>query len=178
MKRLSLLGGLPGSGKSTLARALAKRLGAAIVDIDDFKRGVVDPTALAEGIDPPEVRWQYYQRALSHILDLFEQGVEHVVTDEMFHVGQLRKRIESICVQSGISVLWIEVRCTDEEVVNHLAAHPREGHILNTEQTLRMRREVAQVFDDFHCGANRLIVSNTGLVDDAVDKAHAWVCAQ
>ncbi|MEK7601846.1 MAG: AAA family ATPase [Patescibacteria group bacterium] len=178
MKRLSLFVGLPGSGKSTLAHALAGRLGAEIVDIDDFKRDVVDPTALSEGIDPPDVRWQYYRRALDHILGLFENGAEHVVTDEMFHVRELRERIEAVCVQCGISVLWIEVRCTDAEVVSHLAVHPRKGHILSTEQTLRMRQEVARVFDDFPCNANRLVVSNAGSVDDAVNMAHEWVCTR
>jgi predicted kinase len=175
MRTLIPLAGLPGSGKSTIARALAERLGVEMVGVDRFKREVVDPVTLSEGLDPPHVRWMYYQLALDYIFSLFENGAETVVMDEMFHVGCLRERIEEACRERGIPVRWIEVRCSDAEVERRFAEHPREGHILTTEQLCRIRAEVARVFDEFPCGTDRLVVTNAGSVSEAVHAAFNWV---
>jgi predicted kinase len=175
MKTLLGTAGLIGSGKSTIASALAERLRAPMVHIDDFKRGVVDPTALTESIDPPRLRWKYYRLALNQVDYLFAQGARCVVMDEMFHVRHLRDRITAGCKHYGISVRWIEVRCPDDVVERRLAGRPRNGHILSTEQMMLLREKVASEFDPFREGDDCLVVENSGLPDDAVDTALAWV---
>src|SRR4051812_29121083 len=120
METLLLIAGLTGNGKSTIAAALSELLLAPMVDIDLFKRDLVDPTALTESIDPPELRWKYYELALEEVFRLFEEGTQTVILDEMFHVGILRKRIETLCAGRGIRVCWIEVRCPDDLVKERL----------------------------------------------------------
>ena len=104
MKRLLLFAGLPGVGKSTISRGVSKKTGAEIVDIDDFKKTDVDPALVTSQIDPPELRWSYYQKALEHVFGLFEQGIS---TDEGLKMHLLFKEIFeefSTCSQNHIVV--------------------------------------------------------------------------
>lgn len=176
MPILVLFAGLPGSGKSTLAHILAKLLGVNVVDIDLFKKQVGTKT---DGLDPPEQRWRYYQLALDHILKLFENGEEMIFVDEMFHVACLRKRIEKILKERGISVLWIEVRCSEEDLRRRFT-RPREGHVLTTPELMQIRRMVADVFDPFDpCdtdGQHRVVI-NTGPPEEVVERVRTLVHA-
>ncbi len=165
MKKLFLLAGLPGAGKSTVSRLLIEKLGARNVDIDDFKKLVVDPTAVTKEIDPPETRWLYYQHAIQHVLDLFEQGIPTIIMDEVFHLNTLRTRLEESCVKHGVQVVWIEVRCSYQTVAKRLASSGRPGHILSTDEALAMHLLFLNIFEPFPGANNHKILNNEEDVD-------------
>lgn len=158
MKKLVLIVGLPGVGKSTLARKIARKNNGLVLDLDDFKKLIVDPKLVTTQIDQPQIRWAYYEKAVTHALSL---EVEVVVMDEVFHLHALRTRLENLCLQHGVRVEWIEVRCTYQVVEKRLNEKSREGHILSTTETLRMYRLFQEVFEKFPEGKeNHIVIDN------------------
>jgi predicted kinase len=156
-----LFAGLPGVGKSTISRKISQNIGARVVDIDDFKKESVDPTIVTSQIDPPEVRWAYYQKAFQHVCSLFAQGVSIVIMDEVFHLGSLRTRLETLCQEQGIETMWVEVKCPYEIVKRRLQATKREGHILSAEEALKMYLMFRESFEKFPTDSqNHIILSN------------------
>jgi len=161
VKRLLLFAGLPGVGKSTISRGVSKKTGAEIVDIDDFKKTDVDPALVTSQIDPPELRWSYYQKALEHVFGLFEQGISTVIMNEVFHLSSLRTQLESLCARQQVQVLWIEIRCPYGIVERRLQSTRREGHILSTDEALKMHLLFKEIFEEFStCSQNHIVVTN------------------
>lgn len=157
MKKLILVAGLPGVGKSTLARKIARENNGVVLDLDDFKKVVVDPKLVTTQIDPPEVRWIYYSQAINHALTL---QIDVVVMDEVFHIHLLRSQIEDLCFNNGIEVVWIEVVCDFKVVERRLNEKDREGHILSKEEALRMYLLFQEIFEKFPEGKENYIVVN------------------
>lgn len=166
MKKLLLFAGLPGVGKSTISREVRKRTGAKIVDLDDFKKTDVDPDLVRSQIDPPELRWSYYQKALEHVFGLFDETISTVIMDEVFHLDSLRTRLEVLCAKQNVQVLWVEVRCSYETVGMRLKAKKREGHILSTEEALKMHLMFEEIFEKFsNHSQNHIVINNENVGD-------------
>jgi len=176
MKRLLLFAGLPAVGKSTISKRIGTESGATIVDVDDFKRTTVDPSVLAEQIDPPELRRAYYQKALDHVFRLLDSGVDTVIMDEVFHLRALRGQIENQCRSRGVDVQWIEVRCPYMVVERRLKSGTRDGHILSTDKALSMYRLFGDIFEAFPPDAtNHIVINNDD--DAAIETAVASILA-
>jgi predicted kinase len=149
MNKLVLFSGLPGVGKTTISKVFCQKNNGQVIDLDDFKKNDVDPQLVKEEIDPPDVRWGYYQKALDHAQSLFHEGAHLVVMDEVFHLAPLREKIERFCMERNIQVVWIEVRCPYSVVVDRLNKHNREGHLLSRDEALLMHRLFSKIFDPF-----------------------------
>jgi len=161
MKKLLLFAGLPGVGKSTLSKAMGEITGAKIVALDDFKKTTVNQELVKHQIDPPELRWSYYQKALHHVFRLFDQGTPIVIMDEVFHLSSLRTQLETLCALQNIRVLWFEVRCSYPVVKERLQSSIRESHILSTEEALKMHVMFTEIFESFPIGTkNHIVVNN------------------
>lgn len=166
MKKLILFAGLPGVGKSTVSKAVSKKTGAKIIDIDDFKKIDVDPVLVTNQIDPPEQRWAYYNKALDHAFDLFGQEISIILMDEVFHLNSLRAQLEDRCTKQNVQVTWIEVRCSYGTVEKRLRSTKREWHILSTEEALRMYLLFVGIFEKFSAfSQNHIVVNNENDVD-------------
>jgi predicted kinase len=129
---LILLAGLPGVGKTTLAREFARQTGGLHFDIDEVKREVVPKDAVAESIDPPEMRFKYYAETIRKLPDLFsESPSQTVVIDETFHMKDFRELWGEVAKEMNIRVHWIEVVCDEECVKERLTiGKDRENHVL------------------------------------------------
>jgi len=170
VKKIICFSGLPGVGKSTISHEVCEELSATMVNIDNFKRADVDPTLVRTQIDPPEVRWKYYRDALEYTFKLFERGVHTAVLDEVFHLDALRSRLEALAKGHGVRVVWVEVRCSYEVVAKRLREKSREGHLLSTDEALRMHLLFKQIFEAFPKEAkNHIVVQNES--SDDVTKA-------
>lgn len=157
MEHLYLLAGLPGVGKSRIAWQIAssEKMGI-VLDLDDFKREAVTSALVTSQIDPPEVRWAYYQKALEHAFTL--DRIVYMV--EVFHLESLRARLEQSCVARGVQVHWIEVQCSYAVVENRLRSATRVGHILSTDEALKMYLLFQGIFEPFPEGKENHIVLN------------------
>ena len=157
MEKLILIAGLPGVGKSTIARKIASTEGGTVLDLDDFKREAVVSTLITTQIDPPEVRWVYYEKALAYAFTL--DGI--VVMDEVFHLDLLRNRLEQTCTARGTQVQWVEIRCPYTVVEKRLRSAARVGHILSTDEALQMHLLFQEIFERFPEGKeNHVVVNN------------------
>lgn len=166
MKKLLLFSGLPGVGKSTVSRMFSESSGAKIVDLDDFKKTDVDPVLVKSQIDSPEIRWSYYKKALEYVFRLFDQGVSIAIMDEVFHLGSLRAQIEALCEEQFVQVLWVEVVCPYDLVEKRLRLNKREGHILSTDEALKMNLLFQEIFEEFPSKSiNHLTVRNENVSD-------------
>lgn len=172
MKKLILLAGLPGVGKSTISKKISEEIGAKILDLDDFKRVDVDPTLVTSQIDPPNIRWNYYQKALEHAFSLFVlSNISTIILDEVFHLEQLRNKIEDLCIKAEVQVYWVEVKCSYELVEKRLKTKARDGHILSTEEALRMYRLFQEIFEKFSTdNQNHIIINNKYDTNYSVEK--------
>lgn len=167
MKRIIAFAGLPAVGKSTISQAVSVSLEAPIIDIDQFKKAVVDAELVREQIDPPEVRWSYYQKSLEHAVALLEQGATNVIMDEVFHVQSLRAKFEEYCAERQIQVVWVEVICSYEVVETRLREKGRENHILSTDEALIMHKRFKKLFEPFEAG-HHILLDNTNGVEPLV----------
>jgi predicted kinase len=171
MNTIILLAGLPGVGKSTISKLISERLGAKILDLDDFKKIEVDPTLVKSQIDPPSIRWAYYRKAIECAFSIFAKNdTSTIIIDEVFHLNELRREFETLCVKMGIRVFWVEVQCPYVLVEQRLKAHSREGHILSTEEALNMYLLFNEIFEKFSNNKrNHLIVNNVDGVEMLVE---------
>lgn len=129
MKKIILLAGLPGVGKSTISQKISEKIWAKVLDLDDFKKIDVDPAFVANQIDPPDIRWGYYEKALKHAFSLFETtNIPVIIMDEVFHLKELREKLECLCIEKEIQVFWIEVKCPYYLVKKRLIFQNRDGH--------------------------------------------------
>lgn len=166
MPQLVCFTGLPGVGKSTISRAVSSCVSAGVIDIDEFKRVHVDPLLVTNQIDPPEQRWLYYQDSIRQAFHLFSQGTAIGILDEIFHLRQLRKQMEDLCATRKVSILWVEVQCPYDLVEQRLINKSREGHILSTDEALRMNRLFSEIYESFpSTSTNHLLVRNDGTND-------------
>jgi predicted kinase len=131
-KDLILVAGLPGAGKTTLAKEFARQTEGLHFDIDEVKREVVPKDAVTEGIDPPELRFQYYSEAIQKLPDLFsESSSQTVVIDETFHLKDFRELWDDVARELNIRVHWIEVVCEEECLKERLSVgKDRQNHVL------------------------------------------------
>lgn len=166
MKKIILFAGLPGVGKSTISSKLRRKTGAKIVDLDDFKKTDIDSTLVKSQIDPPELRWSYYQRALEYVFGLFDEEISTVIMDEVFHLDSLRTQLETLCVRQDVQVLWVEVQCSYETVEARLKSKRREGHILSTEEALKMHLLFKEIFEKFSVNSQNHIIVNNEIASD------------
>ena len=169
MPTIILISGLPGNGKSTLARQLASRTNGQFLDIDDYKKVVADPTLVKSEIDPPHIRRIYYRDAIMAAFGVLQTGVPVVIMEEVFHLAALRDEISSMCSKANVHVLWIEVTCPYEIVESRLRSNGREGHILSTDEALRMHRLFEGVFEPFPHGNCFRVDNSDGELDLAVE---------
>ena len=162
------IAGLPGIGKTTIAKTIKSFLHPAIhIDIDDFKKQVVDPNLVSKEIDPPEIRWEYYQLAANAAIEATEAGNQYVVMEETFHLSDLREKMTEKVEASGNRVIWVHVTC-DLETVKQRASKPREGHILTQEETVAMHVEFSELFEGFPEDQQICSIDNSGALNISI----------
>ena len=149
MSKVIFLAGLPAVGKSTLARQMAKKHNGRVLDIDEIKRKLSDPSLVTSSIDTPEVRWRCYEEAARQIFQFFKNGEHTLIVDEVFHLNELREKLEALLVSGEVKVVWIQVICSFEEVQKRLESKSRIGHILSTDEALKMNILFEEIFEPF-----------------------------
>lgn len=156
-KTLLCLAGLPGTGKSSICKELATREGYAHVDIDDYKKVVVDPNKVIGQVDPPYTRWEYCKMAIDEALRLFDNGAIVVVLDEVFPYREVRNNVEDFRKALRIKVRWIEVKTPKEVAIKRLLL-PRGDHILDPENAGSVYEMCAEVFEPFEDQSQNYVV--------------------
>ncbi len=161
MQIVKLIAGLPGVGKTTLAKKLVEDSGGCLrhLDMDDYK--VISGQSSNDSIDGLDVRRAYYNVAADEILRLSreEEDFSGVVLEEIFHIRALRIEMMEKLQGGGLYVEWIHVTCPFEVVKQRLEENPRQGHMLTTEQSLKLYRDFESLFEAFDDRENARLVS-------------------
>ncbi len=160
MKKLILLAGLPGSGKTTICRCMGEMTGIRYVDVDLYKKRRTDPTKVTEEVDSPKLRLLYCQDALEVAFGFFDDGASTVVMDEVYPYHSVRVKLEALCKEWDVQVLWVEVRSASGTAEKRLTS--RQGHILlPLDKAVGIHRMCALVFEAFSAEiSNHFVVNN------------------
>ena len=124
---LVILAGLPGSGKSTLARALAGRVGGAVLDKDVIRRALF---ASPDDID-------YTAEQDDFVMDVMLQAAKYLIgknparvvflDGRTFSRNYQRRRAIDFAVGLGMGWKLIECRCSDANARARLIEDERTG---------------------------------------------------
>lgn len=104
---LIVFGGLPGTGKTTLSRALAARLRAVYLRIDEAEQALRDSGELSG-----EVRAAGYLAAMALARSNLEIG-HAVIADCVNPVPESREGWASVAARAGARLLQVEIICSD-----------------------------------------------------------------
>jgi tRNA uridine 5-carbamoylmethylation protein Kti12 len=139
-----LFAGLPGTGKSTLARAMAERLGAAVLDKDRV-RGSLFPGALTDYTAPQD------QLCMRAILDAAAYLTERRRLDYIFFDGRTfstRAQVEEVLLaakHSGVRWRILHLTCADAVAEARLArndpGHPAQNRDPGLYRTIKQHFE-------------------------------------
>jgi predicted kinase len=133
-----LFAGLPGTGKSTLARAMAERLGAAVLDKDRV-RGALFPGALTDYTAPQD------QLCMRAMLDAAAYLTERRRLDYIFFDGRtfsMRAQVEEVLLaakRAGVRWRILHLTCADAVAEARLERNDPSNPALNRDPGLYRR---------------------------------------
>ena len=150
-----LLSGLPGTGKTTFAAALAPTIGAAVVESDAVRRGLVP-------------RPDYSRAESARVFDLVEQRVRQALAEKRPAIVDAtnvaaRDRERFVNIAASLPCALVAVRLTaPDSVIRERLANPREGYSEATVAIYEMMLGRQEPFD-----------IPTVVIDTSHDTSHA-----
>ena len=139
-----LFAGLPGTGKSTLARAMAERLGAAVLDKDRV-RGALFPGTLTDYTAPQD------ELCMRAMLDAASYLTQHRRVDYIFFDGRTfstRAQVEEVlhaAKRAGVRWRILHLTCADVVAEARLAqndpTHPAQNRDPGLYRTIKQHFE-------------------------------------
>jgi predicted kinase len=168
-----LFAGLPGTGKSTLARAMAERLGAAVLDKDRV-RGALFPGALTDY--SAEQDRLCFRAMLEAAAYLTERGrVNYVFFDGRTFSRQAQIE-EVLRAAERVGVRWriVHLTCPDAVAEGRLAAHDPNHPAKNRDSSLY--RSIKQHFEPILQA--KLEVDTTLGIDRQLEAVERYLTAQ
>ncbi len=118
---LIIVCGLPGSGKSTLARALARRMGAAVISSDVVRKRLFPRPAYSE-----EEKKMVYDEMARLCGAALAKG-RYVVADATFYRRGERERFAAIAEREGTAARFILCTLPQEETERRLRRRRKGG---------------------------------------------------
>jgi predicted kinase len=167
-----LFAGLPGTGKSTLAKAVAERLGAAILDKDQV-RAALFPGALTDYT--PEQDQLCIRAMVEAAIYLTERkGVGYIFFDG--RTFSTRAQIEEVLLPAErVGAPWriLQVTCDDAIAEQRLARGDPSHPAQNRDQALY--RRIRAHFEPIQ--QEKLVVDTTSGIDGELEAVEAYVRA-
>ena len=170
MKCLLVLKGLPGSGKSTLGRALAQKLGWALVDKDDIK-DIIDGHSDGAGRLAYEVMFNIARRQL--------RVGNSAICDSPLTYEELYRQACRLAREEDASLAVVECVCPDVQEWQRRIEGRKELDLPEHHQTdwLRLQEYLASVEGkpDYSIDAPMLVLDSTRPLGILVQEVQAWV---
>jgi hypothetical protein len=145
--------GLTGSGKSTLARALARRLGAAVVNSDVVRKGLAGASdrrnnvAYGKGIYNPSMTGRAYRRMTEEVERHLAVG-EGVIVDATFQKAAQRSAVFEAAARNGAPLAIVYCHTRDGVVRERLFRRAEGGRDIS-DGTWRIYLKQREVFEPF-----------------------------
>jgi predicted kinase len=168
-----LFAGLPGTGKSTLARAIAERLGAAVLDKDRV-RGALFPGALTDyTAQQDELCMRAMLEAAAYLTE--RERVEYIFFDG--RTFSQRGQIEDVLLaaaRSGARWRVVHVKCADAVAEERLArsdpSHPAQN------RDAALYRRIKQQFEPIPQA--KLEVDTTSGIDEVLTVVEEYLTGE
>lgn len=172
---LVVLAGMPGVGKSTLARALAKHLGAIVLDKDQIRDGVF-PTAEVDYSDPQNaLATDVVYLVAAYILER-DPGKLIVLDGKPYSREAQRLQARSLAHQTGSRFRLIHCVAPDEVVRRRLEqAAARDPQTLKADRTFAKYLRIKEAFEPISTG--HLVVDTTADIDHQVEACSRYLRA-
>jgi predicted kinase len=168
-----LFAGLPGTGKSTLARAVAERLGAAVLDKDRV-RGALFPGALTDyTAQQDELCMRAMLEAAAYLTEL--ERVEYIFFDgrTFFRQSQIEDVLRA-AARAGARWRVVHVKCADAVAEERLAridpSHPAQN------RDVVLYRRIKQQFEPI--AQAKLEVDTTSGTDEVLTLVEEYITGE
>ncbi|HTM10093.1 MAG TPA: AAA family ATPase [Verrucomicrobiae bacterium] len=155
-----MIAGLTGSGKSTLARALARRLGATVINSDVTRKRLAgasdrhDQLKYGEGLYSPAMTARAYRKMMEEADNCLAAG-RSVILDATFHKAAQRDPSLEIAERRGASIALIECHARDDLIRERLAARA-EARRDPSDGNWQIYLKQKELFEPFTLNPNRL----------------------
>jgi adenylylsulfate kinase len=169
-----MLAGLPGTGKSTLARALAKRLGGAVLDKDVIRAALFAPGRVEYSQQQDDFVLEIMLRTAAWLLAK-TAGLAVLLDGRTFSRLYQRQRVMDFCAERGTEWRIVECVCAEETALRRLAEDAARGDHPAANRTPELYFEVRQAWEPIE--QPRLVIDTDAPLEAGVEKALAHVGA-
>jgi adenylylsulfate kinase len=167
-----ILAGLPGSGKSTLARALAQRLGGAVLDKDVIRAALFAPGRVEYSQEQDDFVLEVMLRTAAWLLEK-EPRLTVLLDGRTFSRRYQRERVIRYCAEIRAEWRMIECVCAEEAALRRLAADTARGGHPAANRTPELYYEVRKTWEAIE--GPRLVVDTGVPLGECVKTALAHV---
>jgi predicted kinase len=142
--------GLPGTGKSTIAGEIAKTLNAVVVNKDDVRRAVFEPSVLDYSAAQDDLCMEMIYSAVGYIVTQWPEKVV-IIDGRTYSRRQHVQRLLEVAESLAITPYCIECVCEEEVArkrLGHLpgiSSHPAANRNLELYRTLRAEMEPLEI---------------------------------
>lgn len=169
-----ILAGLPGTGKSTMARALAERLGGAVLDKDVIRAALFEPGRVEYSREQDDFVQEIMQRTAAWLLAK-NPRLTVFLDGRTFSRRYQRERAIRFCAEIGAEWRMIECVCTEETAVRRLAeAAARHDHPA-ANRTPELYFEVRKAWEPIE--EPRLVADTDASLDASIQQALAYLAS-
>jgi adenylylsulfate kinase len=167
-----MLAGLPGTGKSTLARALARRLGGAVLDKDVIRAALFAPGFVAYSAAQDDFVLEIMLQAAAWLLA--KDRILTVLLDgRTFSRRYQRARAIGFCAEIGTDWRLIECVCAEETALRRLAEDASRGAHPAANRTPKLYYEVRKAWEAIE--EPRLVIDTDEPLARCVEEALAFL---
>jgi adenylylsulfate kinase len=163
-----ILAGLPGTGKSTLARALAARLGAAVLDKDVIRVALFAPGRIEYSREQDDFVLEIMLQTAAWLLRR-DPPLTLLLDGRTFSRRYQRERVIRFCDEIGAEWRMIECVCTEETALSRLAGDAARGNHPAENRTPELYFEVRKASEPIE--EPRLVLDTDASLAQCVEQA-------
>ncbi len=172
---LVVLAGMPGVGKSTLARALAKHLGAIVLDKDQIRDGIFPPAEVDYSDPQNALATDVVYLVAAYILKR-DPGKLIVLDGKPYSREAQRQEARSLAQRTGSRFRLIHCVAPDEVVRRRLEqAAAKDSQTLIADRTFAKYLRIKEAFEPI--ATEHLVVDTTDAIDRQVEACSRYLGA-
>jgi len=165
---LVIVAGLPGAGKSTLARAVAERVGGAVLDKDPIRAALFAPGDIEYGAAQDDFVMELMLQAAAYLLSKNPSRIVFLDGRTFSHAYQRRRAIE-FARKFGTPWRTIECVCSDVTAKTRLAEDERTGRHPAANRTWELYERVRASFEAIE--EPKIVIDTDGDFGSCVEQA-------
>jgi adenylylsulfate kinase len=163
-----MMAGLPGTGKSTLARALAQRLGGAVLDKDEIRAALFHPPLIEYSVAQDDFCQEIMLQTAAYLFSK-NAGLYVLLDGRPFSRRYQRERAIEFCSRTGTTWAMLECVCAEQSALDRLARAAAQSSHPAANRTPDLYRHVRDVWEPID--GPRLVIDTDATLDSGVDQA-------